>query len=153
MFRDIELRIHQDLWGFVGFMKTGQILWKSVYESNPRTKSFENIKDSWSTIGNETGFVSKGTNQTLLESGFVTPNWYETMDSQNESMGTRFLGTIPASLATNKRKKASQKFLVFPKFRELITENVFSSLKSGNSFLKTRLVLQNTDKKIIIVGK
>ncbi len=34
----------KDLSGFFGFMKTGQIFWKSVYESNPRTKSFEKVK-------------------------------------------------------------------------------------------------------------
>jgi hypothetical protein len=48
----------KDSSGFVGFVKTGQIFWKSVYETNPRNKSFENIKDSWSTIQNESGFVS-----------------------------------------------------------------------------------------------
>jgi hypothetical protein len=37
----IVLRIRQDLWGFVGFMKKGRIFWKSVYESNSGTKSYE----------------------------------------------------------------------------------------------------------------
>ena len=40
----IVLRIRQDLWGFVGFMKKGRIFWKSVYESNSGTKSFETLR-------------------------------------------------------------------------------------------------------------
>ncbi len=64
-------KICEDSWGFFGFVKTGQIFWKSVYESNPQTESFENIKDSWSTIQNESGFVSYGTNRTFLESGLI----------------------------------------------------------------------------------
>ncbi len=40
----IVLRIRQDLWGFIGFVKTGRIFWKSVYKSNPRTESFEKLR-------------------------------------------------------------------------------------------------------------
>ena len=39
LFRAIVLRIRQDWWGFVGFVKTGPISLKSVYESNPRIES------------------------------------------------------------------------------------------------------------------
>ncbi len=52
-FPAIVLRIRKDSWGFVGFVKTGQIFEKSVYETNPRNESFENIKDLWSTIWNK----------------------------------------------------------------------------------------------------
>ena len=54
-FRAIVLRIRKDSWGFVGFVKTGRIFGESVYKTNPRNESFENIKDSWSTIRNESG--------------------------------------------------------------------------------------------------
>ncbi len=62
----------KDSSGFIVFLKTGQILWKSVYESNPRTESFENIKDWWYAKRNESRFVLLGTNRTFLEAGFVT---------------------------------------------------------------------------------
>jgi len=42
LFGAIEQRIHDDLWGFVGFMKTGRI--------------FENWLDSWLTIQNKSFF-------------------------------------------------------------------------------------------------
>jgi hypothetical protein len=58
----IVLRIRKDSRGFVGFVKTGRIFGKSVYETNPRNESFENIKDSWFTIRNESGFVNHETN-------------------------------------------------------------------------------------------
>ena len=38
--------------------KNRRIFWKSVYETNPRNESFENMKDSWSMIRNESGFVN-----------------------------------------------------------------------------------------------
>ncbi len=57
LFRAIVLRIRKDSWGFVGFVKTGRIFGKSVYKTNPQNEYFENIKDSWSTIRNESGFV------------------------------------------------------------------------------------------------
>jgi hypothetical protein len=79
------LRIRKDLSGFV---KTGRIFWKSVYETNPRNESFENIKDSWSMIQNESRFVNHEMKQIFLESGFVTT-------IQNESPFLRISYTIP----------------------------------------------------------
>ncbi len=29
--------------GFIGFVKTGSIFWKSVYESNPHSECFQNV--------------------------------------------------------------------------------------------------------------
>ncbi len=37
--------------------------YETVYETNPQNESFENIKDSWSTIRNESGFVTHDTVQ------------------------------------------------------------------------------------------
>ena len=91
LFRAIVLRICKDSWGFVGLMKTGRIFGKSVYKTNPRNKSFANIKDSWPTIRNESGFISYGTNRTFLESGFVVTLRYK-------SMFLWISYTIPASL-------------------------------------------------------
>jgi hypothetical protein len=79
-------------------MKSGQIFWKSVYETNPRNESFENIKDLWSTIQNESGFVNHKTKWIFLESGFVTTIQNESMDLQNESTFLQISYTIPASL-------------------------------------------------------
>jgi hypothetical protein len=97
-FRAIVLRIRKDSWGFVGFVKTGRIFGKSVYETNPRNESFENMKDSWSTIRNESGFVNHETKRIFLESGFVTTIRNESMDSRNESTFLRISYTNPASL-------------------------------------------------------
>jgi hypothetical protein len=57
--------------GFIGFVKTGWIFWKSVYKTNPQNESFENIKDSWSTIWKKSGFVNNKTKRIFLESGFA----------------------------------------------------------------------------------
>ena len=100
-FRARVLRIRQDSWGFVGFVKTGRIFGKSVYETNPRNESFENMKDSWSTIRNESGFVNHKTKWIFLESGFVTTIQKKSMDSRNESTFLRISYTIPASLSNN----------------------------------------------------
>ncbi len=65
---------------------------------NPQNESFENIKDSLSTIQNDSGFVSWGTNRTFLESGFVITIQIESTDLQNESTFLQISYTIPASL-------------------------------------------------------
>ncbi len=74
LFRAIVLRIRKDSWGFVGFMKTGQIFGKSVCKTNPWNKSFENIKDSWSTIRNESNLfeVRIHSHDTVQIHGFVS---------------------------------------------------------------------------------
>jgi hypothetical protein len=97
-FRAIVLRIHKDSWGFVGFVKTGRIFGESVYETNPQNKSFENIKDSWSTIRNKSGFVTHDTKRIFYSQDSWSTIRYESMDSQNESMFLRISYTNPASL-------------------------------------------------------
>ncbi len=77
-------------------MKTGRIFWKSVYKTIPRNESFENMKDSWSTIQNKSGFVNHETKQIFLESGFVTT-------IRNESTFLRISYTNPASLIFYKK--------------------------------------------------
>ncbi len=80
----IVLRIHQDLWGFVGFVKTG-------HKTNPW---FESLRiglanpDSWIC---EVGFVNHKMKRIFLESGFVTT-------IQNKSTFLQISYTIPASL-------------------------------------------------------
>ncbi len=91
LFCAIVLRILQDWWGFIGFVKTGQIFWKSVYKSNPRIESL--------TIGlgnpdlqiYEVSFVNHKMKQTFLESGFM-------ITIRNKSMFLQISYTIPASL-------------------------------------------------------
>ena len=103
-FRAIVLRICKDSWGFVGFVKTGRIFGESVYETNPRNESFENIKDSWSTIRNESGFVTHDTKRIFYSQDSWSTIRYESMDSQNESMFLRISYTNPASLIKKHNK-------------------------------------------------
>ena len=98
LFRAIVLRIRKDSWGFVGFVKTGQIFGESVYKTNPRNESFENIKDLWSTIRNESGFVTHDTKRIFYSQDSWSTIRYESMDSRNESMFLRISYTNPASL-------------------------------------------------------
>ncbi len=53
----------KDLSGFVGFLKTGPIFWKSVYLLNPWIESLK------------IGFINHVTKRTFLESGFVITIW------------------------------------------------------------------------------
>ncbi len=71
---------------------------KRIHEMNPRNESFENIKDSWSTIRNKSGFIYHETIRIFLESGFVTTIQNESMDLRNKSTFLRISYTIPASL-------------------------------------------------------
>ncbi len=98
-FRAIVLRIHQDSWGFVGFMKTGRIFGCSGHETNPRFESLRiGLTNPDSRIC-EVRFVNHETKQIFLESGFVTTIRNESMDLQNESTFLRISYTIPASLS------------------------------------------------------
>jgi hypothetical protein len=63
----IVLRIHKDLLDSSKQVESLKNDWIRDHESNPRTKSFENSKDSDLGI--------------FLESGFANPNPYESMDS------------------------------------------------------------------------
>ncbi len=47
----------KDLWGFIGFVKTGWIIWKIAGFMVQDTKRIFSIQDSWSTIQNKSGFV------------------------------------------------------------------------------------------------
>ncbi len=71
-FPAIVLRIYQDLWGFVGFVKTGRIFGSSGHKTNPRFKSLRiGLMNPDSQIC-EVGFVNHETKQIFLESGFMT---------------------------------------------------------------------------------
>ncbi len=85
-FRAIVLRIHQDSWGFIGFVKTGWIFGSSGHKTNPQFKSLR------------IGFVNHETKRIFLESGFVTTIRNESM---NESTFLWISYTIPASLGFN----------------------------------------------------
>ncbi len=81
----------KDSWGFVGFMKKGQILSKTVYETNPQNESLNTVD----------GFVSRiWIRDVRIRISYETnPNWLATNpDSRNEStfLGTSY--TISASL-------------------------------------------------------
>ncbi len=90
-FRAIVLRIHQDSWGFVGFVKTGRIFGSSGHETNPWFESLRIRLTNPDSRICEVGFVNHKTKQIFLESGFVTT-------IRNESMFLRISYTIPASL-------------------------------------------------------
>ncbi len=90
-FRAIVLRIHQDSWGFIGFVKTGRIFESSGHETNPW---FESLRIGLANLDSricEVGFVNHKTKQIFLKSGFVTT-------IRNESTFLRISYTIPASL-------------------------------------------------------
>jgi hypothetical protein len=91
LFRAIVLRIRQDWWGFVGFVKTGPISLKSVYESNPRIESLRIGLGNPDLQIYEVRFINYKTKRTFLESGFM-------ITIRNESMFLRISYTIPASL-------------------------------------------------------
>jgi hypothetical protein len=97
-FRATVLRIRQDLWGFVGFMKTGRIFGSSGHETNPRFESLRIGLANPDLRICEVGFVNHETKRIFLESGFVTTIQNESMDSVNESTFLRISYTIPASL-------------------------------------------------------
>jgi hypothetical protein len=61
----------KDSSGFVGFVKTGWIFWKSVYKTNPRIKSLRIGLANPDSLIFEVGFVNHETKRTFLESGFV----------------------------------------------------------------------------------
>jgi hypothetical protein len=102
----IVLRIGQDLWGFLGFVKTGQIFGSSGHKTNPRFKSSRIRLVNPDSRIQEVGIINHNTKQTFLESGFVTTIWNKSMDLQNESMFLQISYMIPASL---------QLILVWPK--------------------------------------
>jgi hypothetical protein len=65
-FPAIVLRICQDSWGFVGFVKTGQIFGSSGHETNPRFKSLRiGLMNPDSQIC-EVGFVNHETKTNLF---------------------------------------------------------------------------------------
>ncbi len=122
-FRAIVLRIRQDSWGFVGFVKTARIFGSSGHETNPRFESLRiGLTNPDSRIC-EVRIRDYNTKQIFLESGFVTMIRYESMDSQNESMFLRIPYTIPAFLIkkikvnkqlTNKLNVKAKMNLIFP---------------------------------------
>ncbi len=97
-FHAIVLRICQDSWGFVGFVKTGWILGSSGHKTNPRLESLRIGLTNLDLRICEVGFINHETKWIFLESGFVTTIQNESMDSRNESMFLRISYTIPASL-------------------------------------------------------
>jgi hypothetical protein len=92
------LRIRQDLWGFVGFMKTGWIFEKLCHKSNPQDGSFEHhSRIRFANPVSPTTYLdlhSTGTN--LLATN--QDSRIESMDLQNKSMFLRISYTIPAAL-------------------------------------------------------
>ena len=86
LFPAIVLRICQDSWGFVGFVKTGWIFGSSGHKSNPRFDSLRIRLVNPDSPIYEVRFLNHATKRTFLESGFVT------------SMFLRITYTIPASL-------------------------------------------------------
>jgi len=87
--------IRKDSWGFIEFVKTGQIFGSSGHESGPLFKSLIANPDLQIC---EVGFVNHETKWIFLESGFVTTIQNESMDSWNESTFLQISYTIPASL-------------------------------------------------------
>ncbi len=107
----IVLRIHQDSWGFVGFVKTARIFGSSGHETNPRFESLRIRLTNPDSRICEVRIRDYDTKWIFMESGFVTTIRNESMDSQNESTFLRNSYTIPASLIntlkTDKLKKIS----------------------------------------------
>ena len=89
----IVLRIRQDLWGFVGFVKTGRIFGSSGHETNPR---FESLRFGFANLWSQDSWHD--TKRIFLESGFVTTIRNESM---NKSTFLWISYTIPTSLGFN----------------------------------------------------
>ncbi len=94
LFCAIVLKIREDLWGLVSFVKTGQIFWTLAGFGMYDSKQIFPSPDLWTTIRNKSRF----TDRTFLESGFVTTIQSESMDLLKESTSTQFPDTNPATL-------------------------------------------------------
>ena len=91
----------KDSWGFVGFVgfvKKGRILSKTVYETNPRYGYLKTLVTNRNETNPKIRIRFVGTKRIFLSQDSWSTIRYESTDSRNESMFLRISYTNPASL-------------------------------------------------------
>ncbi len=88
----------KDSWGFVGFVKKGRILSKTVYETNPRYGYLKTLVTNRNKTNPKIRICFVGTKRIFLSQDSWATIRYESTDSRNESMFLRISYTNPASL-------------------------------------------------------
>ena len=91
----------KDTWGFVGFIgfvKKGRILSKTVYETNPRYGYLKTLVTNRNETNPKIRICFVGTKRIFLSQDSWSTIRYESTDSRNESMFLRISYTNPASL-------------------------------------------------------